>query len=321
MLIANLKNNVINSEFSSKPLPQDLLFIFRSMIDQNLSREDSSQALERFMVLILMRDEDMTALRKLTRWEDEHLSEFMKVLALFEHYQTLDGCGPGVKIKQQRGLKLNISNKHLRLLSKSDPGEFVENLHKVLQKKVTLKGVIEECAPKIAPKSQVIVKSFDKDENESVSGFFARIQTQLDGCSLSSVTVKFSCVGDSFSGENAVSSTKSQDAPLVVEKSITKTMFSKSVNFLDSGYEDNMPANLSKLEKSISSGILEKSSENRIMKPAAFDFGDDSFDENDAQEHFEELLAEKGKNSTLLETDNNLTWTEGQDYVENTYNE
>ena len=117
----NLKSNLFNSQFDTKPRPQDLLFIFNSMINNKVDKEKTLEAMERYMELLVTRSEDRLAMKRVFGWDIEYLRPTVQALDKFVHYETLDGGGPGLKGKQRRAEKLVLSNKHIKLLSLVDP--------------------------------------------------------------------------------------------------------------------------------------------------------------------------------------------------------
>ena len=137
----HLRADAIESHFSKKLHPQQLLHIFGSLTDKD--SVNSFKAIVRMCKLCRVGPNEATAIRKLCKWSKEAFKELIKVIEFFEHYETLDVKASGHQSRLIRGEKMPVPNKLFNQLSKVDENYFVDRCGKILEKKTSLKSLVD----------------------------------------------------------------------------------------------------------------------------------------------------------------------------------
>ena len=138
----HLRPTAIESQFVKKIYPQELLHIFDS-----LSKEgglNSAKVVERMSRLCRIGANEATSITKLCKWSPHAFTQLMKVVELYEKYETLDVKPNGHQGRLARGEKFPITNKLFNQLAKVDETYFLSVNEKVLSKNISLKYLVEE---------------------------------------------------------------------------------------------------------------------------------------------------------------------------------
>ena len=90
MNYGHIRGNQLNSQFVKKPLAQDLFHVYGVLKKETgESSKDLLKTLERFAIFQLVRDEDISAIKRICQWNEDHFKIFLEVLSKYEHCQTL----------------------------------------------------------------------------------------------------------------------------------------------------------------------------------------------------------------------------------------
>ena len=137
----HIRADAIESNFFKKFQPQQLLHIFRSLTEEG--NENSFKAIDRMCKLCRVGPNEATSIRKLCKWSKDAFKELIKVLVIFEKYETLDVKASGHQSRVTRGEKMPVPNKLINKLSKVDENYFVDGCGKILEKKISLKSLVD----------------------------------------------------------------------------------------------------------------------------------------------------------------------------------
>ena len=140
----NLRANDIASKFARKLYPQDLLHVFETLSDKDKS-VNSLKVIERMSKLGRVGPNEGTALRKLCKWKQPVFGSLMKVIKNYELYETLDVKSSGNAGNISRGEKLCMPNVVFNNLAKMEEDYFEANFHKIIDKKISLRNLVDEC--------------------------------------------------------------------------------------------------------------------------------------------------------------------------------
>ena len=138
-----LRSKDIGSKFVRKPQVQDLLFVFKVLKGQLSKEKDSIESVIRYAKLLLFSADDITALKKICSWKDEHFSNLLSVIEKYEIFQTIDGQYKGNQELLKRGMVMSLPKVLFSKLSKLNSEYFVKNVNRVLDKEISLKTLIE----------------------------------------------------------------------------------------------------------------------------------------------------------------------------------
>ena len=84
-----MRGNQLSAQFYKKPLAQDLLHVFGVLKKETgESTGELLKVLERYAIFQLIRDEDISALKKICKWDDENFQTLLKVLSKYERKST-----------------------------------------------------------------------------------------------------------------------------------------------------------------------------------------------------------------------------------------
>eukprot|EP00092_Neocalanus_flemingeri_P108693 GFUD01139602.1.p1 GENE.GFUD01139602.1~~GFUD01139602.1.p1 ORF type:complete len:825 (+),score=170.44 GFUD01139602.1:57-2531(+) len=154
----NLRGNDLASKFQRKPYVHELLFIFDSL--QKVYHPNKEKALEmiiRFAKLLAIHPDEITALKKLSSWKPESFLTLISVLKQFEIYETAD-CKDMMSRnngKLMRGEKLAVSKLMFKGISKCDQDYFKANSDKILNKKLSLKSLLDNVGKDLGKKKTI----------------------------------------------------------------------------------------------------------------------------------------------------------------------
>ena len=143
MQYANLNENYLTSQFSNKPLLQDLFHHCECLIKTDNSI-NALKVVERMGRLCCFRYEDCLAVLKICRWSGEAYKKFMDMLKSYEKYETKDATRSGYSERISKGLKRILPNSWIKKLSKITEQEFVRRQEEVLNYSLPLKDLADQ---------------------------------------------------------------------------------------------------------------------------------------------------------------------------------
>ena len=145
IVYGNLRGNDLASK-SRKPYIHELVFIYSSFKDAvNNNAGKALDLIVRFAKLLLAHPDEVTALRKISSWNSECFACLVSILKRFEVYGTSDCVDSLSRIngKLLRGEKMKVTREMFILIGKSDPEYVILNTPLVLNKTLSLKGLLE----------------------------------------------------------------------------------------------------------------------------------------------------------------------------------
>ena len=139
----NIRSNDLDSKHVRKPQLQDLLFVFNTLRGQFKNDAEAVKVVVRYATLLVVGADDVTALKKLCSWQSSSFDDLLKVIQLYETYETKDGCFQGNQARLLRGEPLPLRTILFKKLSKVKEEYFVENHPSVLKRDISLKDLVE----------------------------------------------------------------------------------------------------------------------------------------------------------------------------------
>ena len=138
----HLRPTSIENNFMKKIYPQHILHVFQSLaVDGNVN---ACKVVERISRLCRFGANEAASISKLCRWSKEAFSALIRVLQLYEKYETLDVGPSGHQGRLARGEKMPMTNKLFNQLGKTDESYFIKGFEKVLAKDISLKYLVEQ---------------------------------------------------------------------------------------------------------------------------------------------------------------------------------
>ena len=138
-----LRSKDIASKFIRRPQVQDLLFVFNVLKKQLGASKEAIETVNRYAKLLLFSADDITALKKLCTWKDESFCKVLKVIEKYEIYETTDAKYQGNQEQLRRGMMMSLTRVLFLKFSKLSIEYFEKNVHKVIEKEMSLKSMIE----------------------------------------------------------------------------------------------------------------------------------------------------------------------------------
>ena len=138
----HLRPTSIENQFVKKIHPQHLLHIFNSLIDQG--DLNAQKVVERMTKLCRIGANEATSISKLCTWSRGPFTELIRVVELFEKYETLDVTPGRHQGRLARGEKFHMTNQLFNQLAKLDENYFLSGCPKILSKQISLKCLVEE---------------------------------------------------------------------------------------------------------------------------------------------------------------------------------
>ena len=142
----NLRGNDLSSKFVSKPRIQDLIYVLESLSKYYGKTPKALEVTTRYAKSFAFGAEDLTALKKLSQWSAGALSKLVETLQKYENYQTRDAKVKGNQGRLQRGEKMPMPKVLFYKLSKCLSDYIESNIDQVLEKKVSLKELVDNFA-------------------------------------------------------------------------------------------------------------------------------------------------------------------------------
>ena len=145
-----LRGNDCQAAFVHPPFVHELVFIVEGLLHQ-FGKDKVSEAVVRFGKSLSIVPDDLTALRKFSAWPMDCLSLLTEILKMFQTLQTLDGKVIGKRKSREitTGSIVAVPSVLLKKISKVDVEYFKENASLVIEKKISLKQLVENFSKSI----------------------------------------------------------------------------------------------------------------------------------------------------------------------------
>ena len=140
-----MRGNDCQAEGVHKPFVHELVFILEGLAKQ-FGNEKAIEAVERYGKALAFGYDEIAAVRKIGAWPVECISSLSSILNSFQCLGTLDG--KTISKRQSKrimdGNIVEVPKILLKKVAKVDPEFIKQNAHFVLEKKASLKDLVEE---------------------------------------------------------------------------------------------------------------------------------------------------------------------------------
>ena len=143
MCYGNIRSNDLDSKHVRKPQLQDLLFVFNTLRSQFKNGAEAVKVVVRYATLLVVGADEITGLKKLCSWQETSFGDLLKVVQMFETYETKDGVFKGNQARLLRGESLPLRTVLFKKLSKVSEQFFIENHQCVTNRELSLKDFVE----------------------------------------------------------------------------------------------------------------------------------------------------------------------------------
>ena len=140
-----MRGNDCQAEGVHKPFVHELIFILEGLTKQ-IGKEKAIEAVDRYGKSLAFGYDEMAGVRKIGAWPVECISSLSSIFNKFQCLQTLDArtIARRQSRKIMNGNIIEVPKTLLKKVSKVEPDFLKQNAHLVMEKKVSLKSLVEE---------------------------------------------------------------------------------------------------------------------------------------------------------------------------------
>ena len=188
-----LRGNDCQADWVHKPFIHELVFTMEGLTKE-CGKVSAAESVNRYATALGFGYDEMTALRKICDWSEQCISRLSTIFKMYQNLQTLDA--KDLAARQSRkimsGRIIAVPNTLFKKLSKMDVENFMANANLVIDKKFSLKKMVNEYQQftKRIQVSSCVQEIFEMDSFEKVQELYP---TRFDD----SILDKFegACVG------------------------------------------------------------------------------------------------------------------------------